>query len=157
MVSQPYMDVTTLRNSSALSRRNTEDVPHTSLLREPVTVPYMAHVEVDSPEKLRDSCLFYPTGGKNQNMRRTIENSLRQSKNFTVEKYEVALIPKKRRPKPVEAVPHPRSQLFFGRGKLTQADREIKNLISRSREVESRLDRTLSELEAVGGDTTGDP
>lgn len=138
-----------MRNSKAMTRKNIGAMPHLSLLREPITIPYMAHVDVDSPEKLRDACLFYATGEKNINMSRTITNTLREAANISVEKYEPAVKPKQKRPKKVEAIPHPRSKLFFGRGKPTAVDNEIKSIISRSRKVESGLDRTILELEAL--------
>ena len=100
--------------------------------------------------------MFYPTGEKNKNINRTIQNSIRSSKNFTVEKWHPAVPPKKHRPKKVDAVPHPRSQLYFGRKKLDSADNEIQSLIGRSRDIESRLTRTLLEMEAMSQDTSGD-
>jgi len=150
-VTQPYMNVATLRNPKCMTSRPNEAVPHSSLLREPITIPYMAHVDVDSPEKLRESCMFYPTGEKNLNMRRTIQNSLRASTNFTVERFAEASPPKERRIRVKEAVPHPRSKLFYGRGKPSK---DLQSLISRSRNVESRLDRTLLELEGLNQEHT---
>lgn len=49
---------------------------HASLLIEPILLPNMQHVHVDSQQDLEESCLFYPTGHKNKNIRREIENSV---------------------------------------------------------------------------------
>jgi hypothetical protein len=49
---------------------------HTNLLIEPVLLPNMQHVHIDSQQDLEESCLFYPTGSKNRNIRREIESSV---------------------------------------------------------------------------------
>jgi hypothetical protein len=158
---QPYLDVNTLRNGDSFSRGPTS-LPHKLLLREPVTVPYMAHIEVNSPDKLRDACLFYPTGQKNLTMSRTISNSLRQSSNFSVERFCKAHPIKKRKSPKKEAVPHPREPLYFGRSnRLANEEDVIKSVVSRSRDVEARLVRTIQEnhnaaINGAGGEVFDD-
>ncbi|RYG64744.1 hypothetical protein EON64_13355, partial [archaeon] len=48
---------------------------HCALLVEPVLLPALHHVHVESPQDLEESCLFYPNGSKNRNIRREIEAS----------------------------------------------------------------------------------
>lgn len=75
-----YMDVLTVRPSTGASRGNTGNgrtTPHSSLLVEPIVLPDMQHVSVDLKEDITESCLFYPTGQKNKNMRRELEVAVR--------------------------------------------------------------------------------
>ena len=80
------MDVLTLRSSQkadALSkiglggsaRANRE---HTKLLVEPILLPDMNHLAVDDAREVNPPCLFYPTGAKNGNMRRSMEDMVRK-------------------------------------------------------------------------------
>lgn len=49
---------------------------HGTLLVEPVLLPSLHHVHVESPQDLEESCLFYPNGHKNRNIRREIESTV---------------------------------------------------------------------------------
>jgi len=44
---------------------------------EPVVLPDMQHLSVDTKDEVTESCLFYPTGQKNKNMRRDLEVAVR--------------------------------------------------------------------------------
>lgn len=49
---------------------------HNNLLIEPILLPNLQHVNVDSLQDLEENCLFYPDGHKNKNIRREIESSV---------------------------------------------------------------------------------
>lgn len=49
---------------------------HNKLLIEPILLPNLQHVHVDNPQDLEESCLFYPNGHKNKNIRREIESNV---------------------------------------------------------------------------------
>jgi hypothetical protein len=49
---------------------------HHTLLIEPILLPNLQHVHVDAVQDLEESCLFYPDGRKNKNIRREIESSV---------------------------------------------------------------------------------
>ena len=79
-----YMDVLTVRNSQGTTTR--DRAPHAQLLVEPVVLPDMQHLSVDDTLEVHESCVFYPTGQKNCNMRRTMEEMVRKvnaKDNFT--------------------------------------------------------------------------
>ena len=71
------MDVLTVRPSGASRGNGGVATPHSLLLVEPVVLPDMQHVSVDLKEDVTESCLFYPTGQKNRNMRRELEAAVR--------------------------------------------------------------------------------
>jgi len=71
-----YMDVLTVRPSQGALNRTI--APHTKLLVEPVVLPDMTHLSVDDANEVHESCVFYPTGQKNVNMRRTMEEMVRK-------------------------------------------------------------------------------
>ena len=53
-------------------------VAHSCLLVEPVVLPEMTHLSVDESLAVSENCIFYPTGKKNVNMRRTMEETVRK-------------------------------------------------------------------------------
>ena len=81
-----YMDVLTMRSTQkadALSKigmggsaRASRE--HTKLLVEPILLPDMNHLVVDDAREVNPPCLFYPTGAKNGNMRRSMEDMVRK-------------------------------------------------------------------------------
>lgn len=56
--------------------QNKAPCAHSSLLIEPILLPNLQHVHVDTVQDLEESCLFYPDGHKNRNIRREIESSV---------------------------------------------------------------------------------
>ena len=80
------MDVMTIRSSqkgglstsqnATASRVNNKD--HTKLLVEPIVLPDMNHLQVDDAREVNQTCLFYPTGHKNNSMRRSMEDTVRK-------------------------------------------------------------------------------
>jgi len=71
-----YLDVVTVRQSHGMSRR--PKTQHCKLLVEPVMLPEMQHLTVDDSREVSETCLFYPTGHKNINMRRSMEEIVRK-------------------------------------------------------------------------------
>lgn len=67
-----YSSMMTSNNNT---RRSTNS-KHTSLLVEPILLPNLQHIQVDNPPELEESCLFYPNGNKNRNIRREIETTV---------------------------------------------------------------------------------
>ena len=79
-----YMDVLTVRPSNGTITR--DRAPHSKLLVEPLVLPDMSHLSVDDTMEVHENCVFYPTGQKNSNMRRTMEEMVRKvnaKDNFT--------------------------------------------------------------------------
>jgi len=70
------MDVLTIRPSQAAVDKTV--APHAKLLVEPVVLPDMSHLSVDEADEVHEACIFYPTGQKNVNMRRTMEEMVRK-------------------------------------------------------------------------------
>lgn len=69
--------ITENQRSTSLTKFTSRYTPaHTSLLIEPILLPNLQHVQVDNPQDLEESCLFYPNGHKNRNIRREIESSV---------------------------------------------------------------------------------
>jgi hypothetical protein len=70
-----YLDVMTVRTSQGTLKQS---APHAQLLVEPIVLPDMTHLTVDDTLEVHESCVFYPTGQKNKNMRRTMEEMVRK-------------------------------------------------------------------------------
>jgi hypothetical protein len=62
--------------SSSNNRPFSSSGNHHTLLIEPILLPNLQHVHVDAVQDLEESCLFYPDGRKNKNIRREIESSV---------------------------------------------------------------------------------
>lgn len=82
---QRYLDVLTIRSAqkgtlSAAQAATTSRVPkdYSKLLVEPVVLPDMNHLQVDDAREVNGPCLFYPTGHKNNGMRRSMEDMVRK-------------------------------------------------------------------------------
>lgn len=50
---------------------------HQNLFVEPVRLPNMTHLQVESSWEPREACLFYPSGHKNRQMRNELEATVR--------------------------------------------------------------------------------
>jgi len=61
---------------SLMANQSKQLPAHSSLLIEPILLPNLQHVNVDNLQDLEESCLFYPDGHKNRNIRREIENNV---------------------------------------------------------------------------------
>lgn len=83
--SQPtrYLDVMTTRNSNAKSINNMST--HSVLLVEPVLIPNLSHVAIEPPNEAKQSCLFYPTGEKNTNLLKEVEQTIVKHNKFLLD------------------------------------------------------------------------
>jgi hypothetical protein len=73
-----YLDVLTFRPSEGRTVKQSEN---SILLVDPVILPELHHLQIDRLNEVSDKeCLFYPTGHKNKNMKRQMEESIRQYK-----------------------------------------------------------------------------
>mmetsp|Transcript_13634 Transcript_13634/g.20444 ORF Transcript_13634/g.20444 Transcript_13634/m.20444 type:complete len:144 (-) Transcript_13634:189-620(-) len=72
-----YLDVMTVRPSQAASSADVKN-PHSSLLIEPILMPNLQHIELESSQEFRQNCLFYPNGSKNKQMRKEIESTTKK-------------------------------------------------------------------------------
>lgn len=112
--------------------------PHANLLIEPVLLPNMQHVHVDSQQDLEESCLFYPTGHKNKNIRREIENAV--VKHHIIENSRMLASRKRKeiyrivRPDPYANAKGP--PLVYTKKK----DPEVENLLGRMRHTEGKIE-----------------
>ena len=145
-----YMDVLTMRStqkgnalvkigaggSSRVSRE------HTKLLVEPILLPDMNHLVVDDAQEVDPPCLFYPTGAKNSNMRRRMEDMVRKvnapDKPLILTKSSTVLAkPKKKKVldpnMPVEPLVYTRR---------SEADTDLKYLLTRKVVNENKLRST---------------
>jgi hypothetical protein len=136
------MDVLTVRTSHATTTR--DRAPHSKLLVEPVVLPDMNHLSVDDTLEVHESCIFYPTGQKNCNMRRTMEEMVRKvnaKDNFT----------KKNTHSTPMAKPHPQylldpnmplQPLCYTRSlKGKRANADIKDMLQ-TKQIQERMLRT---------------
>jgi hypothetical protein len=144
---KPYLDVISVRNGHSVNvlGSSSEPSPQKSLLKEPVCVPYMSHIDVQKEESEWNSTLFYPSGAKNITMKRTIETSLKKSANFPVQLKSPSIQSPKRRPKATVGSPHPNfgSKLFFSRSPSKGKDDEIRAIIAQSRKREVDFDSII--------------
>ncbi len=109
---------------------------HTSLLIEPVLLPNLQHVHVDTVQDLEESCLFYPDGHKNRNIRREIESSV--VKHHILENNKLKSVKKKDRYRIVHKdiyadVKGP--PLYYTKPR----DPEMKELVKKMREKEGKI------------------
>lgn len=66
-----YLNVMTTRSSHAKSLK--PPGTHSKLLIEPVVMPNLTHINVEPQHEAKQTCLFYPTGERNTNLRREIQ------------------------------------------------------------------------------------
>lgn len=109
---------------------------HNSLLVEPVLMPSLHHVHVESPQDLEESCLFYPNGSKNRNIRREIETSV--IKHHLIENRRIQSRKQKSRyrivrPDPYADVKGP--PLFYAKS----SDPDLENIVSTLRTGEGKI------------------
>lgn len=117
---------------------NTSSLPtHTNLLIEPILLPDMQHVHVDNPQDLEESCLFYPNGHKNRNIRREIESAVVKHHIIANNKIIAARRHKDRyriiRPDPYADLKGP--PLVY----LKKKDGEVAQLLQSMRDTESKI------------------
>jgi len=149
-----YMDVLTMRSTqkadalskigqSGSSRTNRD---HTKLLVEPVLLPDLNHLAVDDAREVDPPCLFYPTGAKNTNMRRSMEDMVRKVNapdkplHFTKSSTVLAQ-PKKKK---VLDPNMPVEPLVYSR--RTETDADVQYLLSRKGQNERNLISTVKGL-----------
>lgn len=137
-----YMDVLTVRNSQGTTGK--DRAPHAQLLVEPVVLPDMTHLSVDDTLEVHESCVFYPTGQKNCNMRRTMEEMVRKvnaKDNFT--KRNTNSIPMaKPHPTYILDPEMPLQPLCYTRSlKGRRANDEIKDMLQ-TKQIQERMLRT---------------
>lgn len=125
-------------NSTVLSSSKPESTPHANLLIEPILLPNMQHVHVDSQQDLEESCLFYPTGHKNKNIRREIENAV--VKHHIIENSRMLAARKRKeiyrivRPDPYANAKGP--PLVYTKKK----DKEVEQLLGKMRHTEGKIE-----------------
>lgn len=124
--------------SSVIPSTNPESSQHSNLLIEPILLPNMQHVHVDSQQDLEESCLFYPTGHKNKNIRREIENAV--VKHHIIENSRMMAAKKKKeiyriiRPDPYANAKGP--PLVYTKKK----DKEVEGLLGKMRHTEGKIE-----------------
>jgi len=77
----PYLDVMTISSCKHPSQVDKSREKHTRLLHEPIAIPDLRHTGVKASLKSQDYPLFYPSGSRNNNLRNTIQHSLRHAIN----------------------------------------------------------------------------
>lgn len=148
-----YLDVLTFRPSEGRSVKLTNN---NLLLVDPIVLPELHHLQIDRLNEVSKDkeCLFYPTGHKNKNMKRHMEESIRQykttgdihlktktktfTKSFGLKQKELEkanLLATRNNAKP-------RQTLFYTRPSDPQTN-ECKKLIQRCRNNEERMDDIL--------------
>lgn len=153
----PYMDVMTVRpsqaayrdtsglssksisstsSSSSASSSSSTQTSHHSLFMGPVVMPDMrdSYASLAPPMNSKESCLFYATGDKSLNLKKTLENTIRRANGYEEDQ---SLPPPKpikhpKKPEP-ELCPKPRPVLFYTKKK---GNNETKKIINKSRDNE---------------------
>jgi len=137
-----YMDVLTMRPSQGAMDKTI--AAHTKLLVEPLVLPDMSHLSVDEANEVHEACVFYPTGHKNVNMRRTMEEMIRKinaKDKLTRRATDSLPIAKPHQPykidpnMPVQPLFHTRTQ------KNKRANDEIKHMLA-TKQFQERMLRT---------------
>lgn len=150
--SQRYLDIMTIRASNG-STMSTES--HQKLFIEPICVPNMNHLSVDDIEEAKDSCLFYPTGHKNRQMKLEIEATVRSldpkvstlSSSTLLEVKEAKTTAAKTSTRNISNVgtanpmTHSKTPLHYYTKKPSA---EIKALLGKVRESEGKIVRTIA-------------
>ena len=113
---------------------------HNKLLIEPILLPNLQHVHVDNPQDLEESCLFYPNGHKNRNIRREIESNI--VKHHIIENNRMRTIKMKNKyrviPKDIYAdVKGP--PLYYTKGKDNEAEELIKSIRNKEHKIISTV------------------
>jgi hypothetical protein len=125
----------------SLSRPETSNKSsHRQLLIEPVLLPNLQHVNVDSLQDLEENCLFYPDGHKNKNIRREIESSV--VKHHILENSKMKTGKTKDRFRVVRKDAYANAKgppLFYGKEK----DPEVADLLKQIRSKERKIVNTV--------------
>lgn len=138
-----YLDVMTMHStaSAVTVGRQKQNQQHSSLLIEPVMLPNMDHIQLDSERNLAEPCLFYPNGEKNKNLRREIENTV--VKHHLIERSQEREKKKKDvyRVKSIDKYAHVQGPpLYYGK----KADIETDKMLLKMRKTEKLLDGTVA-------------
>jgi hypothetical protein len=113
---------------------------HSTLLIEPILLPNLQHVHIDNPQDLEESCLFYPNGHKNRNIRREIESSV--VKHHIIENNKIKPPVKKNKYRVLPKDPYANAKgppLYNGKDK----DRETEELLKSIRSKEYKIVSTV--------------
>jgi hypothetical protein len=131
----------TVDSSSSASVISTDVPAHGRLLVEPILLPSLRHVHVESQQDLEESCLFYPNGHKNRNIRREIESNMVKQHFLENCRSSLSKKPKTRyrlaRKDAYESAKGP--PLFYSK----PADPVMQQLYSSVRDAEGRIMRTV--------------
>lgn len=135
------LNSTTDPTKSALNTMSSGSI-HSSLLIEPVLLPNLQHISIDNPQDLEESsCLFYPNGNKNRNMRREIETSILKHQMISRSVLRNKTKPKDNKMKIARANPYadvPPSTLYFPKEeKDPQAVEILKNMRKREKAMKN--------------------
>lgn len=113
---------------------------HNSLLIEPILLPNLQHVHIDNPQDLEESCLFYPNGHKNRNIRREIESSV--VKHHIIENNKLKPPVKKNKYRVLPKDPYANAKgppLYYGREKDHDTEDMLKSLRSKEHKIVSTV------------------
>ncbi len=113
---------------------------HNSLLIEPILLPNLQHVHIDNPQDLEESCLFYPNGHKNRNIRREIESSV--VKHHIIENNKLKPPVKKNKYRVLPKDPYADAKgppLYYGKGR----DPQIEEMVRTIRLKEGKITSTV--------------
>jgi hypothetical protein len=113
---------------------------HSTLLIEPILLPNLQHVHIDTPQDLEESCLFYPNGHKNRNIRREIESSMIKHHILENSKIKTTKLKSKFRVVPKDPYADAKGPpLFYGR----EPDKDMAQLLKSVREKEKQIVGTI--------------
>jgi hypothetical protein len=135
-----YLDVMTTRSSHGKSITNSS--AHSQLLVEPVLMPSLSHVNIDPPNEAKQTCLFYPTGEKNTNLRKEIEQTVIKHNKLIEASFEGKgrkIKNKYRKPQEDKYVNAKGSPLFY----VKSQDRDAESLIRSMRETSGKVASTV--------------
>jgi hypothetical protein len=101
-----------------------------------VLLPALHHVDVDNPQTLEESCLFYPNGHKNRNIRREIESAV--VKHHVLENSRMKTKKQKSRYRLVPVDPYADAKgppLYYSK----PPDSDLENIYNKMRKTETKI------------------
>lgn len=138
---QRYLDVMTTRPSHGKSILASHS--HSSLLVEPVIIPNLSHVNIDHVNEAKQSCLFYPTGEKNTNLLKEVEQTVLKHNKLLQESHDAKNKKIKNKYRITKEDPYANvkgSPLYY----VKKQDSEASNVISNIRNMNSKISSTTS-------------
>ena len=132
---QRYLDVMTTRPSHGKSIQSAG--PHSQLLVEPVIIPNLSHVNIDHMNEAKQSCLFYPTGEKNTNLLKEVEQTVLKHNKLLQDSHDAKNRKIKNKYRIIKEDPYAHvkgSPLYYSKGR----DEEASNVISNIRNMNSK-------------------